>query len=129
MLFISWTAILLLIFAPILTDLLQLALSRTREYNADLGAVQLLNDPEALASALFKMQRGSVLRDILMPGHHSSEPSLLRSHPPIQARIQRLLSLRTPPLTLAFNHINEPYVLLLAPTPLRPLWHLNGIRF
>ncbi len=38
---ISWAAILILILAPIATDLLQMALSRTREYNADLGSAQL----------------------------------------------------------------------------------------
>jgi heat shock protein HtpX len=46
---ISWTAILLLIFAPTISAILQLALSRTREYRADLGAARLMGDGRALA--------------------------------------------------------------------------------
>jgi len=49
---ISWWAILLLIFAPNLSALAQLALSRTREYDADLNAVRLTGDPQGLISAL-----------------------------------------------------------------------------
>ncbi|MCK5662936.1 MAG: zinc metallopeptidase [Thiotrichaceae bacterium] len=126
---ISWTAIFILIFAPIVTDLLQLALSRNREYDADLGAVRLLNDPEALASALLKMGGGSILTQILKPGYHSPEPSLLRTHPPIKERIRRILSLRQHASILPFYQPDLPLFLLMAPTPLRPLWHLNGIRF
>jgi len=66
---VSWLAILLLVFAPTLSALLQLALSRTREFDADLGAAELTGDPEGLASALAKLeahQRGW-LRRILLP--------------------------------------------------------------
>ena len=126
---ISWTAIFILIFAPIVTDLLQLALSRNREYDADLGAVRLLNDPEALASALLKMGGGSILTQILKPGYHAPDPSLLRIHPPIKERIRRILSLRQHASILPFYQPDLPLFLLMAPTPLRPLWHLNGIRF
>ena len=47
-----WGALLLLVFSPTIMALLQLSLSRRREYDADLGAVELTGDPEALASAL-----------------------------------------------------------------------------
>ena len=53
---ISWWAILLLIFAPNLSALAQLALSRTREYDADLNAVRLTGDPQGLMSALAKIE-------------------------------------------------------------------------
>jgi len=43
---ISWFAILILIFAPSISALAQLGLSRTREYHADLNAVRLTGDPD-----------------------------------------------------------------------------------
>lgn len=96
---ISWPAILLLIFAPGAADLLQLALSRVREFDADLGAAWLTGDPEGLAAALAKLerqQRGGWFSKVLLPGRREPQPSLLRTHPPTAARIQRLLSLRLP---------------------------------
>lgn len=92
---ISWFAILLLIFAPSLTALLQLALSRTREYEADLGAVALTSDPRGLASALAKLERyqGGLLERVLLPRRRIPDPSLLRTHPHTEERIKRLLSL------------------------------------
>ena len=54
---VSWILVLLLVFAPTLMSLLQLALSRSREFDADLGAAELTGDPAGLASALHKMER------------------------------------------------------------------------
>ena len=54
---IPWSLIFVLIFAPNVMTLLQLALSRTREFNADLGATRLTGDPLGLASALGKLER------------------------------------------------------------------------
>jgi heat shock protein HtpX len=71
---VSGWAILLLIFAPQLTVLAQLGLSRTREYHADLNAALLTGDPQGLASALAKMERRQHrLLDLVLPGwglHH-----------------------------------------------------------
>ncbi|RMD80664.1 MAG: peptidase M48 [Gammaproteobacteria bacterium] len=93
---LSWWAVLLLVFAPTLTALIQLALSRTREYDADLGAALLTGDPEALASALARMERLQAGRfeSLFLPGRRLPEPSLLRTHPPTEERIRRLLALR-----------------------------------
>ena len=92
---ISWTGILVLIFAPTITVFLQLALSRTREFDADLDAAMLTGDPEGLASALAKMERyqGGWLARIFFPGHREPQPSILRTHPQTQERIKRLLDL------------------------------------
>ncbi len=92
---VNWLAVLLLIFAPTLSALMQLALSRTREYDADLGAAELTGDPRGLASALQKMERmqGGFLERILFPGRRLPEPSLLRTHPPTEERVRRLLAL------------------------------------
>jgi heat shock protein HtpX len=92
---LPWLLIPLLMFAPQLTMLLQLALSRSRELDADLDAAGLTGDPAGLASALVKLehhQRGLWER-ILLPGRRLPEPSLLRSHPPTGERVARLAAL------------------------------------
>ncbi len=90
-----WTAILLLVFAPTITVLLQLALSRTREYQADAGAVQITGDPIGLASALAKLERmnAGFLDHFMLRrrGHHWT--SLLRTHPSTRRRIDRIAQL------------------------------------
>ncbi len=90
-----WLGLLVLIFAPSVSALLQLALSRTREFDADLDAVRLTGDPQGLAHALARIEYGSSpwLRRLLWPDRHSDQPSLLRTHPHTQERIDRLLSL------------------------------------
>ncbi len=94
---INWYAVLLLIFAPSLSGLAQLGLSRSREYHADLNAVLLTGDPEGLVSALHKLESAEVsaFEQILWPGRHLPEPSLLRTHPTTEERIYRLMSLET----------------------------------
>ena len=54
----SWWAILLLYLAPAITSVLQLALSRTREFDADLEGAMLTGDPLGLASALRRLDQG-----------------------------------------------------------------------
>ena len=92
---VPWLAVFLLIFAPTLTALLQLALSRSREFDADLGSVELTGDPRGLASALYKLEafQANFLERILLPGRRVPEPSLLRTHPATEERIRRLLEL------------------------------------
>ena len=85
----------LLVFAPTLSIMLQLALSRTREYDADLGAAQLTGDALGLASALKKMDRieRSIWDTIFLPGRKVPQPSMLRTHPHTKERVERLSSL------------------------------------
>jgi heat shock protein HtpX len=92
---IPWLLILMLILAPTLSALMQLALSRTREYDADLEAAKLTRDPRGLASALVKLEtiQGGFFERIFLPGRRIPQPSLLRTHPPTQERVQRLLEL------------------------------------
>lgn len=92
---VPWLLVLVLIFAPTAMALLQLALSRAREYDADLDAASLTGDPKGLASALAKLERyqGRYWEEILLPGRRIPEPSLLRTHPPTRERIERLLAL------------------------------------
>jgi len=95
---LSWALILLLVFAPTIGTLLQLALSRTREFDADLEAVRLTGDPAALASALRKLERhqGAFWEDILIGGRRIPDPSVLRTHPDTEERVRRLMELRLP---------------------------------
>lgn len=92
MVHVPWPVVALLIFAPTLMALVQLGLSRTREYDADRAAAELTGDPEGLIRALRKLERltGRFWEEILLPGRRIPEPSLLRTHPPTESRIRRL---------------------------------------
>ena len=130
---ISWLLILGLILAPIITSLLQLALSRTREYNADLGATQLLGDPIILAVALTKLgsYQTKILTQLALPGHYIPEPSLLRTHPSIKNRVARLLELRQYYQTeeAIWQQLPPDQPSLISLIPIQPRWHINGIKF
>jgi heat shock protein HtpX len=93
---VPWLAILLLVFAPTIGGLLQLALSRAREYDADLDAAGLTGDPEGLASALMTLERrqGRLWEGLFLPGSRLPDPSLLRTHPRTEDRVERLLRLK-----------------------------------
>ena len=95
-----WLLVPLLLFAPQLTTLLQLALSRSREFDADLDAAGLTGDPDGLASALLKLERHQrgPWEQIFMPGYRLPEPSLLRSHPATAGRVARLEALHGTPV-------------------------------
>ncbi len=92
---ISWWIIILLIFAPTLSTIMQLSLSRTREFDADMDAAMLTNDPMGLARALAKLEytTRSWLDRFVWPGQKSGLPSFLLTHPRTEDRIQRLISL------------------------------------
>ncbi|MGE0237338.1 MAG: zinc metalloprotease HtpX [Parvibaculaceae bacterium] len=108
---IPWLGILLLIFAPTLGGLLQLALSRTREYDADLDGAALTGDPAGLASALETLERrqGHIWEG-LFPAGRVPSPSLLRTHPATRDRVARLLALagQTEPQIVVTSAKPEP---------------------
>ena len=127
---VPWLALAILLAAPTLSALVQLALSRNREYEADLSAAELTGDPAGLASALEKLERyqGRFWEQILMPGRRVPDPSLLRTHPETADRIERLLALVPRPsrsgLPLA-EDASVPGVGM--PQPGRPRYRLPGI--
>jgi heat shock protein HtpX len=92
---VPWLPIIILVFAPPVTALLQPALSRTREFEADYEAVRFTGDPRGLASALQKLERlsGNWFERLFLQGKRASEPFLFRTHPPTEERIRRLLEL------------------------------------
>jgi len=92
---VPWLGILLLWSAPTIGALLQLALSRAREYDADLDAAGLTGDPEGLAMALARLEKSQGrMWEMVLPGGRVPQPSVLRSHPSTEERIRRLLSLK-----------------------------------
>jgi heat shock protein HtpX len=123
--------ILLLIFAPTIGGLLQLALSRAREYDADLDGVTMTGDPEGLASALALLERrqGAIWEGLVLPGSRLPEPSLLRTHPKTQDRIARLMALRPnqTPITTAIERPKPgPSIVPPIRAP-RIHWHRMGL--
>ena len=78
-----------------MSALLQLGLSRNREFEADRAAARLTGDPEGLALALQRLEHGhaGLFGRILGPYRREPQPSLLRTHPATEARIARLLEL------------------------------------
>ena len=94
--------IILAIFAPIVTRLVQFAISRKREYLADASGAHLTRYPEGLASALEKIAKNNkgrmnvseaVSHLFFADPKHSSLDSLFATHPPIEERIRRLRSM------------------------------------
>lgn len=140
--FIPFWTLLLLVFAPVVSTLLQLALSRSREFNADLGAIELTGDPAGLAAALEKLERaqsGSIWRRIFMP-YRVQEPAVLRTHPATEERIERLRQLAGDVASGEFPVVpaartGPPVVATgrrIAPQPLQrirvgPRWHASGL--
>lgn len=94
------------IIAPIAATVIQMAISRSREYEADAGSAQVTGKPEALAGALRKLSLAS--KTIPMNANPSTAHmfivnplsgdfirTLFSTHPPIEKRIERLLQMKT----------------------------------
>jgi heat shock protein HtpX len=97
--------LLLWILAPIAAAVIQLAISRQREYAADATGAEICGNPESLASALLRLESGA--QAIPMQVNQASEPlyivkpfhggglaSLFSTHPPIEERVRRLRQMR-----------------------------------
>jgi heat shock protein HtpX len=91
----------LIVLAPLAAMLIQLAISRSREYGADDTGARIIGDPEALASALEKLAMASSVRPlpvnpaiahmfIVNPLKGANFSGLFSTHPPLEDRIRRL---------------------------------------
>lgn len=128
---VNWMAIVLLILAPNISALAQLALSRTREFNADLNAAHLTGDPRGLASALIKIDyvQGGWLEHVALPGRRVPEPSILRTHPSTQERVDRLMSLDTGSAPWTTELPDNFDFSSRRQTGKSPRWRINGLWF
>jgi heat shock protein HtpX len=95
----------LVILAPIAAAIIQMAISRQREFAADAGGAQICGNPESLASALLRLEQGA--EAIPMEVNQAAEPlyivkpfksggiaGLFSTHPPIEERVRRLRQMR-----------------------------------
>jgi len=96
-----------MLLAPLAASLIQLAISRAREFEADRGGAELSGDPRSLAAALEKIQayaRGTPLiaaernpqtaqMMIVNPLHGGGIASLFSTHPSTEERVARLLAM------------------------------------
>ncbi len=96
-----------MILAPLAASLIQMAISRAREFGADRGGAEISGDPEALAAALRKIEahaRGTSLHTadlhpetaqmmIINPLSGGDLAGLFRTHPATEQRVARLLEL------------------------------------
>src|SRR6266542_3628065 len=95
----------LVLLAPISASLIQLAISRQREFSADATGAEICGNPESLASALLRLEEGA--KAIPMQVNQATEPlyivkpfrgggvaRLFSTHPPIEERVRRLRQMR-----------------------------------
>lgn len=93
--------LLAMIVAPLAATIIQMAISRGREYQADASGARISGDPLALASALQQLDRRAAMTPsdiqpstahlfIVNPLHGGGLLSLFSTHPPIPERVKRL---------------------------------------
>jgi len=93
------------ILAPIAASIIQLAISRQREYAADAGGAEICGNPESLASALLRLEQGATAMPmqvnqaaeplyIVKPFSAKGMAGLFSTHPPIEERVKRLRQMR-----------------------------------
>jgi len=95
----------LVLLAPIAASIIQLSISRQREYAADAGGAEICGNPESLASALLRLEQGAAQKPmqvnqaaeplyIVKPFSSKGLAGLFSTHPPIEERVKRLRQMR-----------------------------------
>ena len=93
------------IIAPVAATLVQMAISRSREYEADAGSARVTGKPEALASALLKLSDmarqmpmsanpATAHMFIVNPLSGGTIMGLFSTHPPIEKRVEKLRAMK-----------------------------------
>ncbi|MEW6520189.1 MAG: zinc metalloprotease HtpX [Thermodesulfobacteriota bacterium] len=96
----------MMIIAPLAATIIQLAISRSREFQADASGAAICGRPHSLANALAKLEQGNrrapmdvnpatAQMYIVNPLSGGQIAGLFATHPPIRERIERLLARRT----------------------------------
>jgi len=99
-------SLVLVLLAPIAASIIQLAISRQREFSADATGAQICGNPESLASALLRLEEGA--KATPMKVYEATEclyiikplsggrgmSNLFSTHPPIEERVRRLRQMR-----------------------------------
>jgi heat shock protein HtpX len=130
---VSWVAIALMYLTPAVINVIQLALSRAREFEADRLAAAITGDPLALASALRRVERytGHFWEDLTppVPARRVPQPSLLRTHPPADQRVARLVALGGTASPDPLVIVERPMISLvgMGPASLRPRYRWSGL--
>lgn len=112
-------AVVLIVVAWLLSQVVKLALSRSREYLADAGSVELTKDPDAMISALRKIEnRGelpgatSAVMELCVDNPREGFADLFATHPSVQSRVDALVKFaggRDPgPLPPPADETDEP---------------------
>lgn len=100
------TTIAVAVIAPVAATVIQMAISRSREYEADAGGAEVSGKPEALAGALAKLARSARVKPldanpatahmfIVNPLSGGTIMNLFSTHPPLEKRIERLMKMKT----------------------------------
>jgi heat shock protein HtpX len=131
---VSWLTVAILLLAPALMNLLQLNLSRKREFAADRAAALITGDPMGLASAITRLETpaGRLLDDLTppVPARRVPLPSLLRFPGPAEPRIARLRALEPPPMPpLTIDEGPRISLVGVGPIQMRPRYRWPGIWF
>jgi len=95
----------MVLLAPIAASIIQLSISRQREFAADAGGAEICGNPESLASALLRLEEGAKAMPLQV--NQAAEPlyivkpfsgggfsKLFSTHPPIEERVRRLRQMR-----------------------------------
>lgn len=90
-------SIVVMMLAPLVAAMIQMAISRNREYLADAGSVELTRNPQELISALRKLDSAKPMQDVdpssaalYISNPLKKKARLFDTHPPIEERITRL---------------------------------------
>ncbi|WP_407159211.1 M48 family metallopeptidase [Bradyrhizobium sp. STM 3557] len=119
-------AVVLIVLAWLLSQVVKLALSRTREYLADAGSVELTKNPDAMISALRKIEgRGelpgatSAVMELCVDNPREGFADLFATHPSVEQRIQALVKFAggRDPGPLALPEPDAPTGTQSEPTP------------
>jgi heat shock protein HtpX len=102
-----FAVLLMAMLAPVAAGLLQMALSRSREYEADRAGAEIMGDPEPLARALLKLEAVAAQTPVHvnpaqstayivnpLRGREAKAAGWFMSHPPVEDRVARLRAMR-----------------------------------